>query len=292
MDLTLCENEYTLACSGNIVAKAKCLEDVIVYTYKKLKIKRIRGTPDNNWERNLLLVALDKEKESTAFHLYILYPYSCETQPFRKIQLEKHKKYLNTYLTRRGIKFTFVTIEQTSLTATTKFNKGLLLNIGFQSIYNTWKKGKNTTLEIPYFCIHNSDLFPTKDVDYSFMNGFRDSFGGTSLGIGGIVVFDYLSYLRVNGHPNDYFGWGGEDICMKNRIDNDPRITFQRTSVYNNTECVEEIDHPRDSSMNSINLQKVHLDNYTQNGTRQALSIPDSVTRTKVDNEIHISVQL
>ncbi len=88
-----------------------------------------------------------------------------------------------------------------------------------------------------------------------------------SFGIGGVVVFDYLSYLRINGHPNDYFGWGGEDICVKNRIDI-TKLSLDRSN-YNNSDCIQELDHVRDSSNNAENISKSKKDIPKENGVIQ-----------------------
>lgn len=253
--------------SGKVIT-AKCLEDIITFAYKKKPgVTSLKGHINNEWERTQLKVLSNQVPENQVYHLFVIYPFRAfGSQEYRRAELQKHQQHLSKYLSEHGIRYTFVVVEQ--MNNDVPFNKGLLINVGFKEIYNLWKKGKQTTNYIPYFCIHNSDLFPKKGVDYTFAQGFRDSFGGTSLGIGGIVVFDYLSYLRINGHPNDFFGWGGEDICVKNRISR-ANIALDRSN-YNNKECVEEIDHYRDSSHNNENLFKLRNDNSKTNGVLQS----------------------
>jgi hypothetical protein len=268
---------------GDSVITAKSLEDITVYMYKVsgMNLRKVTGKI-SEWEKSQLRLIMGQVKEDQVFHLFILYAYRASgDQTFRKQELERHQSHLREYLPKQKVKFTFVVVEQCN---DLPFNKGLLLNIGFNEIYNTWKKGKNTDYYIPYFCIHNSDLFPkesTTPIDYTYSHGFRDSFGSISAGIGGIVVFDYLSYLRINGHPNDYYGWGGEDITVKNRI-TILNVPLHRGN-YNNKECVEELDHPRDSSQNNANLQKIRTDDYKNNGIRQSNY---TVLSKEMDNDI------
>lgn len=269
MSLEIKSTGYELTINSKVV-KAKSLEDITVYMYKSQQLTNVKGQITSEWEKKQLKMLLGRVPEKQVFHLFVLYPYRATgDQEFRKNELLEHQDYMRGYLASQGVKYTFVVIEQCN---DLPFNKGLLLNIGFNEIYNTWKKGKQTEHYIPYFCIHNSDLFPKQGVDevnYSYASGFRDTYGSISSGIGGIVVFDYLSYLRINGHPNDYFGWGGEDMTVKNRI-NGLGIPLTRGTNYSNTQFVEERDHPRDSSQNNANLQKILTDDYTTNGTKQS----------------------
>lgn len=101
------------------------------------------------------------------------------------------------------------------------FNKGSLVNTGFQIIkdkYSVDELYKSFTL-----IMNDIDIVPTKVgiFDYKTTEGIarhpygvlRPQFGGI---LGGIYYIKFSDYELINGIPN-YWGWGGEDICMARR---------------------------------------------------------------------------
>lgn len=99
-----------------------------------------------------------------------------------------------------------------------KFNRGLLLNIGYKLI-------EKQNFDVIIF--HDVDLLPQQDIiNYYFTipkyplhiakrwtskYDFNEFFGG-------IVAFTPKMFQSVNGFPNDFHGWGGEDDALYNRI--------------------------------------------------------------------------
>lgn len=100
------------------------------------------------------------------------------------------------------------------------FNRGKLLNVGFQESPNA-----------DYFCFHDVDMLPLLS-DYSFVSnpthlaaeaeqfGFKLPYNGY---FGGVTLFDRHSFIKINGYSNNYWGWGAEDDdilfrCMVNNV--------------------------------------------------------------------------
>ena len=96
----------------------------------------------------------------------------------------------------------------------TLFNRGKLLNIGF--------------VERPggkYFFTHDVDINPfahtikdvyNKEVGENEIMGIYTSCANT---LGGVIKFGKNVFTRINGFPNDIWGWGMEDICLQNRAE-------------------------------------------------------------------------
>ena len=102
-----------------------------------------------------------------------------------------------------------------------KFNRGKLLNIGF----DLSKK------EIPQpnvFIFHDVDLIPSMDLlnDYFTIPSVNpihiarvwNRYNNNPRYFGGIVSFSQEMFEAINGFPNNFWGWGGEDDEMYKRI--------------------------------------------------------------------------
>lgn len=105
-------------------------------------------------------------------------------------------------------------IEQTSDNC--KFNIGKLKNIGFQKALQSEKNYQFfifTDIDIlpnkelaPYFFkpIKGVSCLATRGTRYKYQNCFM----GSCLG------FDKRSFQKINGYPNNFWGWGGEDDAI------------------------------------------------------------------------------
>ena len=103
------------------------------------------------------------------------------------------------------------------------FNRGMLLNIGF----NEYKD------KTQYFFTHDVDIYPnencvkllyTKNSD-NIITGIYTSHCNT---LGGIIKFTPSIFLKINGFPNNFWGWGVEDKALQNRT------TFMNISINTN----------------------------------------------------------
>ena len=212
-------------------------------------------------EQNLIDILKGDNEQNSIFEAQILIPYRARgNNSFRKAQLHKFLKHMNDYLTivHPYLKYKLIIIEQDN---DHMFNRGLLLNIGYL------EREKIIDYKIKYYIHHNCDLFPKIDqrppLDYSFtpINEVRDIFGYSS-GIGGIAIFNRLTFKRICGFPNDYFNWGAEDTTLYKRCEKNS-IHIKRP-LYN--VGIDEESHMRDSSYNSININKGENDNPEING--------------------------
>lgn len=106
-----------------------------------------------------------------------------------------------------------------------KFNRGKLLNIGFDYAI---KYGKKKGLDHDVFIFHDVDLLPGADLG-SWYSRFPksplhiarcwDRYANNPKYFGGIVSFSEKDMRRINGFPNTFWGWGGEDDEMQKRCE-------------------------------------------------------------------------
>ncbi|GMF22119.1 unnamed protein product [Phytophthora fragariaefolia] len=106
-----------------------------------------------------------------------------------------------------------------------KFNRGKLLNAGFDMARNDYD----------VYIFHDVDLLPGDDLAEFYtavpyqgpMHIARvwDRYSESSNYFGGIVAFSRQQFIKVNGFPNNFWGWGGEDnelCCRKPDLDDIP----------------------------------------------------------------------
>jgi len=93
------------------------------------------------------------------------------------------------------------------------FNRGMLLNIGFNEYKDKTK----------YFFTHDVDLNPTakcikelynKKILENCVLGIYTSCCNT---LGGIIKINSKTIHKINGFPNNIWGWGTEDKALQNR---------------------------------------------------------------------------
>jgi len=95
------------------------------------------------------------------------------------------------------------------------FNRGMLLNVAFKEYENKTK----------YFFTHDVDINPTKkcieehyikEVNDTDVLGVYTSICDT---LGGIIKIKDSTIHKINGFPNDVWGWGTEDKALQNRAE-------------------------------------------------------------------------
>ena len=104
----------------------------------------------------------------------------------------------------------FVIVEQEQGKA---FNRGKLLNIGF----------KEYSKITEFVITHDIDIVPKKDTvkelyaqnKHKVLGIFTSSYNT----LGGIVKFKSHIFRKINGFPNNYWGWGLEDKALQNRAE-------------------------------------------------------------------------
>lgn len=144
------------------------------------------------------------------------------------------------------------------------FNRGALLNVGFKEYQNKTK----------YFFTHDVDINPTQKAIQEFYRS--DVNKGEVLGIytskcntlGGIIKIRNEDIYKINGFPNDIWGWGSEDKALQNRS--------EFYGVKKLTNLMNDKEHPqfilrfndindRNTSNNSKNHKAHYIDFRKQN---------------------------
>ncbi len=101
-----------------------------------------------------------------------------------------------------------------------KFNRGLLLNAGFDIA----SKKK----DYDYYIFHDVDSLPDSTLlkNYYYKGNKIIHYASPYLGykytfsdfFGGIIGMNKETFEKINGFPNNFFGWGGEDDALYNHI--------------------------------------------------------------------------
>lgn len=98
------------------------------------------------------------------------------------------------------------------------FNRGLTLNIGFNEM-------NKLNIDNCYYYTHDVDVNPheetikriyCKKIEENHIMGIYTSRCNT---LGGIIKFDSQTFQKINGFPNDFWGWGCEDKDLQNRAE-------------------------------------------------------------------------
>lgn len=142
----------------------------------------------------------------------VIVPYRNDVLNERKAQLKKFVEHYHNYLPN----ITILIVEQSN--DNRKFNRGAVLNIGVKIAqeYN-----------FDRYILHDVDLLSPDSISsvYTYnpkhpvhiANLWKEKYKFEHF-FGGIVSFDLQDYYRINGFPNTFWGWGGEDNAMYNRI--------------------------------------------------------------------------
>lgn len=128
------------------------------------------------------------------------------------------------------------------------FNRGKLLNIGFQLFQK----------EFDYFAAHDVDMLPIQ-ADYSYplkpthLASKAEQFGYKmpyAEYFGGVTLFNNNDFINVNGYSNFFWGWGAEDDELFKRCGNN----------YDRRECTfKSLPHARkiDQHLHKANMDKL-----------------------------------
>jgi predicted glycosyltransferase involved in capsule biosynthesis len=131
----------------------------------------------------------------------------------RTYQLNQFIKYMESYLS--GYNYKIFIIEQSG--DDRKFNRGKLLNIGF--LYAKKWGAQN-------FIFHDVDLLPSEELKQYYLTkpskpihiaAVWVRYNNNPKYFGGIVAFNFNDFVKINGYPNNYWGWGGEDDALFKR---------------------------------------------------------------------------
>jgi hypothetical protein len=193
-------------------------------------------------------------KRVTSDPVAIIVPYRDNPEQNRAKQLKDFIDYYHDYLPNVDIYI----VEQDE---GKKFNRGILLNIGFK-LAKDFKDYKR-------YIFHDVDLISPKELRKVYT--YSDDLGcpihiaslwtekyNFSTFLGGIISFSKEDYELINGFPNCFFGWGGEDDAMYNRL----AITDIPINYLVSEEGVEikGMEHPQSKSDNNEKKENILRD--------------------------------
>jgi sulfur relay (sulfurtransferase) DsrF/TusC family protein len=145
----------------------------------------------------------------------IIVPYRDQIEENRKLQLKIFIKHFNIFLKNYDTWKIFV-IKQSF--DNNKFNRGKLLNVGFKIAE---KYDFNT------FIFHDVDLLPVSSMFKLYTTYPEKPLHIGSLWkikydyptfVGGAISVNIQDYKKINGFPNIFWGWGGEDDALYFRL--------------------------------------------------------------------------
>lgn len=209
--------------------------------------------------------------------------------PFRDLHVEQNRKAhlqefvpkITNFLSLAHLNFKIFIIEQSN--DGRKFNRGKLLNIGFDIAV------KN---RCEIFIFHDVDLLPSPEL-LDFYTRLPSSnpihiarvwprYSTNHKYFGGIVSFNEEQFVRINGFPNNFWGWGGEDDELYNRTREVGFVpTFPTSGTITDLEdmtLIKKLEHLRANPlwkcMNKQEVLKEHGDKaqWKSNGYHQLIS--------------------
>lgn len=159
------------------------------------------------------------------------------------------------------------------------FNRGALLNVAFKEYENKTK----------YFFTHDVDINPTKkcieeyytkEVNDTDVLGIYTSQCNT---LGGIIKIKNSTIHKINGFPNNIWGWGTEDKALQNRAE---YYNIKKITTLTNKE-----EHPlyllRFNDINDREMKYMHqnlIQHYTKFGTLDNVQKLKEITSSGLNN--------
>ena len=137
--------------------------------------------------------------------------------PFRDGKDQNRAEQLNSWLERSQHKGLQVLIVEQSQDGQ-KFNRGALLNAGVLFL-------RDVCPALQTFVMHDVDVvFPEEFVNRYYGTDERDlthlgsAVAGNKTELGNVLKFSKKCFEEVNGYPNTFYGWGGEDEALAHRL--------------------------------------------------------------------------
>ena len=259
------KNMYMNLKGGNIV------NDKIKYlSIRSIDIKKKLLLDDINYDTNSKIA--------------IIVPYRNNKFQNRDKQLEQFIEYYHNYIKN----LTIYVIEQSE--DGKKFNRGKLLNCG----YEIAKKDTNYDMYI----FHDVDLISPEELKkvYTYVSDipihiaslWKDKYK-YPLFFGGIQSISSNTFKKINGYPNNFWGWGGEDDALYNRLIANNMSIYKLVSSNNNI-LIKELEHINTTSIpNMKNENKLFslisdVNSWTYNGLSNIKFKVIEIVDTKYEN--------
>ncbi len=202
----------------------------------------------------------------TRYNIAIIIPHRDRIQHL--IRFKSHMESMNKLLNNNH--YDVYVIDQNNAD---KFNRGFLLNMG----YLIAKKHKS----YDRYIFHDVDSYPDEELFklyFKYIN-LNIHYASPNLGykynnytfFGGIISFNSVDFEKINGFPNTFFGWGGEDDALFNRCVK-YNIPIYRPSK--GSYILAEHESPTSTETNIKKQQNIlnDLENYKLDGVKQLLN--------------------
>lgn len=194
--------------------------------------------------------------------LYIIVPYRS-----RLMQLELFTRYTTKLLNDVGKNHKIIIVEQAN---NKLFNRGCLLNCGLDFIKKQLKPIADDLIIIsdidcmcPYNSLDHYTKLPKSD-SIRHIYGYNNNYRGKYYSLGTVISTTIDTIYKINGYPNNFWGWGAEDLALSSRaklfdvtIDNKDLITTD------NDKDFYELPNPKKEtkSLNKIrtNSTNIHI---------------------------------
>ncbi len=204
---------------------------------------------------------------------------------------------LTRFLTSTGQNFCLYIIEQSD--DRRKFNRGKLLNIGFEYAA---KDGCDL------FIFHDVDLIPscelipwytTIPVQPAHVARVWNRYSLNPSYFGGVVAFSEEQFRKINGFPNTFWGWGGEDDEMMLRVQkcqfkpvhpsegDGTFLDLEENTLEQKVQFLKSNDTLK--CMNKVEVLAEHAETWTFNGLSTMTFRELSVKRVPADAGISVS---
>jgi hypothetical protein len=165
---------------------------------------------------------------------FIVVPYRDNAQQERAEQLRKFCGHMSRYHSDWPI----LIVEQTD---GEKFNRGALLNAGARIAYK---------MKAEFVVFHDVDLIPLSplvpyytafpEIPIHMGAAYKDKYSGDGF-LGQALSMSFPDLQKSNGFPNMFWGWGGEDDALRNRLKKH-KIQVWRPTVDTGYKVLEHID--------------------------------------------------
>jgi len=241
------------------------------------------------------LVAISKlqlrEKENLKG--LIIIPFRDDAEHKRQDQLNQLISFLDKHIDTNKLEYVIVVQKDTK-----KFNRGRLLNEGVL-VHDNYD----------YYIFHDADLIPDVNLlEYYYEYpkqpihlGYRGQRwseitpGSNNKFIGGVLSVNKYDFYLINGFPNDYWNWGGEDDALSYRFHiNKIKVTFPPKGAVTDLENLtieEKLEQLRNTQQKNM-TKREQLDqekfNWFDNGIKQiqALSQPSQQSGKYIEIEL------
>ena len=183
-----------------------------------------------------------------------------------------------------------------------KFNLGRLKNIGFKIAQKQSKKDKKA-----YYVLSDVDLIPSLELIDDYLkypdNPIHLANKGTRYDegkffLGGVLSVNEKDFEKVNGYPNNFWGWGGEDNALLKRFNkNKINITKSKYPIidlekYTLKQKLAVLKKDKMKEMRKIEKLEEDKTTWNDNGLSNLDKLYKIEDKSKNDNVTHYKVFL